>query len=337
MKALLLLATVLGTICWSVADEELCVGRCTEGFNITRKCQCDPLCVYYQSCCFDYVTACKPKVTRGDVFAFPEDEYGYETYDEATGSPLLATEPAETEPTVGDLLETDPVETDPEITDPFETDPVTTVFKEVDSVTPNPVVMDPVETEAPLQEATAPAVVIPNPRSTAEPTESGTSESEPPRTETELSPEQEEEEDLCSGKPFDAFTDLKNGSIYAFRGKYFYELDEKKARDGYPKLIQDVWGIPGPIDAAFTRINCEGKTYIFKGGEYWRFDNGVLDPGFPRNISKGFDRIPNDIDAAFSLPAKDYQSRERVYFFKGKGSGVAEVPWRVLWVQVVGI
>lgn len=26
------------------------------------------------------------------------------------------------------------------------------------------------------------------------------------------------EEELCSGKPFDAFTELKNGSIFAFRG-----------------------------------------------------------------------------------------------------------------------
>lgn len=26
------------------------------------------------------------------------------------------------------------------------------------------------------------------------------------------------EEELCSGKPFDAFTNLKNGSIFAFRG-----------------------------------------------------------------------------------------------------------------------
>lgn len=28
------------------------------------------------------------------------------------------------------------------------------------------------------------------------------------------------EEELCSGKPFDAFTDLKNGSLFAFRGDY---------------------------------------------------------------------------------------------------------------------
>ncbi|KAJ1186321.1 hypothetical protein NDU88_003104 [Pleurodeles waltl] len=316
MKALLLLATVLGTICSSVADEELCVGRCTEGFNITRKCQCDPLCVYYQSCCSDYATACKQIVTRGDVFALPDDEYGYETYDEATGSPLFATEPAGSEHTVADLLEKDPVEIDPTEIDPVETETVTTYLEEAGTVMIDPVQIDLVEAEVPLQEATETTVVITKPPPTVGPTESGVSESESPAPEIELSPEQEEE-DLCSGKPFDAFTDLKNGSIYAFRGKYFYELDEKKARDGYPKLIQDVWGIPGPIDAAFTRINCEGKTYIFKGGEYWRFDNGVLDPGFPRNISRGFDKIPNDIDAAFAVPAKDYGSSERVYFFKG--------------------
>lgn len=47
-------------------------------------------------------------------------------------------------------------------------------------------------------------------------------------------------------------------------GLYCYELDEKAVRPGYPKLIRDVWGIEGPIDAAFTRINCQGKTYLFK-------------------------------------------------------------------------
>ena len=49
-------------------------------------------------------------------------------------------------------------------------------------------------------------------------------------------------------------------------GEYFFVLDEKSVLPGYPKLIKDVWGIKGPIDAAFTRINCQGKTYIFKVG-----------------------------------------------------------------------
>lgn len=46
--------------------------------------------------------------------------------------------------------------------------------------------------------------------------------------------------------------------------EYFFELDDKAVLPGYPKLIEDVWGIPGPIDAAFTRINCNGQSYIFK-------------------------------------------------------------------------
>lgn len=121
----------------------------------------------------------------------------------------------------------------------------------------------------------------------------------------------------CSGRPFDAFLQLKNGSIYAFRGEYFFELDDKSVLPGYPKLIQDVWGITGPIDAAFTRINCQGKSYIFKGNRYWRFDGDVLDQDYPRNISVGFDGIPDDVDAAFAVPAPSHRGKEKAYFFKG--------------------
>ncbi|XP_062867805.1 vitronectin b [Trichomycterus rosablanca] len=123
--------------------------------------------------------------------------------------------------------------------------------------------------------------------------------------------------EICSGQAFDAFLQMKNGSIYAFRGEYFFELDEKAVMPGYPKLIKDVWGIPGPIDAAFTRINCEGKSYIFKGNKYWRFDGHVLDPGYPRNISVGFDNIPDDVDAAIALPAVGHRKKEKAYFFTG--------------------
>ncbi|XP_023144552.1 vitronectin b [Amphiprion ocellaris] len=120
----------------------------------------------------------------------------------------------------------------------------------------------------------------------------------------------------CSGRPFDAFLQLKNSSIYAFRGEYFFELDDKSILPGYPKLIEDVWGISGPISAAFTRINCQGKSYIFKGNQYWRFDGDVLDEDYPRLISVGFDGIPNDVDAAFAVPAPSHRGREKAYFFK---------------------
>ncbi|XP_047463836.1 vitronectin b [Mugil cephalus] len=121
----------------------------------------------------------------------------------------------------------------------------------------------------------------------------------------------------CSGQAFDAFLQLKNGSVYAFRGDYFFELDDKSVLPGYPKLIQDVWGISGPISAAFTRINCQGKSYIFKGNKYWRFDGDVLDEDYPRDISVGFEGIPEDIDAAFAVPAPSHRGKEKAYFFKG--------------------
>ncbi|XP_061461150.1 vitronectin isoform X2 [Rhineura floridana] len=203
------------------------------------------------------MTTCKSKVTRGDVFVQPEDDY----------------------------LDYDiPNATTPE---PTNSAPQTMTFLTYDYLW----------SEGPTEWV-------------AKPTEAA------PLLETEAPTYTPEEEVLCSGKPFDAFTSLKNGSIYAFRGKYFYELDEKSVRPGYPKLIEEVWGIEGPIDTAFTRINCEGKTYIFKGSQYWRFADGVLEPDFPRNISDGFNGIPEDLDAAFALPAQNYISSERVYFFK---------------------
>ncbi|KAJ7309033.1 hypothetical protein JRQ81_008321 [Phrynocephalus forsythii] len=259
---LLGLALLLGWMCGAFGAEESCEGRCGKIFDKQKKCQCDDLCLYYQSCCDDYTTVCKSKVTRGDMFLQPEDDY-VDYYD-----PGNATAPV----------------------------PTTTLGPEPAGTT----VFD----YTWVDESDVAAPVAPE-------------EDLPPTTEESPSLGPEEEEILCSGKPFDAFTSLKNGSIYAFRGKYFYELDEKSVRPGYPKLIQEVWGIEGPIDAAFTRINCEGKTYLFQGGLYWRIADGVLEPGFPRNISDGFKGIPDHLDAALALPAQNYFSNERAYFFKG--------------------
>uniref|UniRef100_A0A672JJ25 Vitronectin a n=1 Tax=Salarias fasciatus TaxID=181472 RepID=A0A672JJ25_SALFA len=139
-----------------------------------------------------------------------------------------------------------------------------------------------------------------------------------PLTAVSRQPTPDPDAQVCSGRPFDSFMQVKNGSMYAFRGEYFFELDQKSVLPGYPKLIKDVWGISGPIDAAFTRVNCQGKTYIFKGTKYWRFEDGVLDDDYPRDISVGFDRIPDHLDAAFALPASSHNGREKVYFFKGE-------------------
>ncbi|CAL8306708.1 unnamed protein product [Lota lota] len=122
---------------------------------------------------------------------------------------------------------------------------------------------------------------------------------------------------LCSGRPVGAVTTLRNGTIVVFRGHYFWLLDRNRI-PGPARSITQVWGVPSPVDTVFTRCNCQGKTYIFKGSLYWRFDKDVVDPGYPKLIHQGFDGLRGHITAALSVP--QYRSRrESVYFFKRGG------------------
>ncbi|XP_031715462.1 proteoglycan 4b [Anarrhichthys ocellatus] len=122
---------------------------------------------------------------------------------------------------------------------------------------------------------------------------------------------------LCSGRPVGAVTTLRNGTVVVFRGHYFWFLDRYMV-PGPARGITQVWGVPSPIDTAFTRCNCQGKTYIFKGSQYWRFENSLLDPNYPKVIQVGFDGLRGQITAALSVP--QYQRRrESVYFFKRGG------------------
>ncbi|MBN3308335.1 VTNC protein, partial [Amia calva] len=259
--AVILLLTGLGI---ALAAEDSCDGRCDNGFESSKKCQCDSMCKYYKSCCIDYDSVCKVKA-RGDVFNFPEDDYDYYSNN----------------------------------------DTATSTGPPVSGATLRPNSFKPGHTDTQDIHPTLSTSQSPAPPTIAGP--AAPSNSSGPLPEAEA----------CSGKSFDAFMQLKNGSIFAFRGENFYELDEKAVKPGYPKLIKDVWGIEGPIDAAFTRINCQGKTYIFKGNQYWRFDDTVMDPDYPRDISVGFTKIPGHVDAAFALPAPGYYGKEKVYFFKG--------------------
>lgn len=60
--------TLLCSLC---ALTDSCEGRCDEGFNALKKCQCDTLCNYYQSCCTDYSTVCKAKGTSPAAIHVP--------------------------------------------------------------------------------------------------------------------------------------------------------------------------------------------------------------------------------------------------------------------------
>uniref|UniRef100_A0A3Q4HYX0 Proteoglycan 4-like n=1 Tax=Neolamprologus brichardi TaxID=32507 RepID=A0A3Q4HYX0_NEOBR len=99
---------------------------------------------------------------------------------------------------------------------------------------------------------------------------------------------------LCSGRPVSGVTTLRNGTMVVFRGHYFWLLDSNRV-PGPPRGITQVWGVPSPIDTVFTRCNCQGKTYIFKGSQYWRFENDAVDPGYPKVITTGFDGLQGHI------------------------------------------
>ena len=58
--------------------------------------------------------------------------------------------------------------------------------------------------------------------------------------------------------------------------------------NGYPKDISK-WGVPSNIEGAFLHSN--GKTYFFKNGVYWKFNDewksvDMADPKFPRDTKK---------------------------------------------------
>lgn len=255
--------------------------RCENGFDSTKKCQCDSMCKYYKSCCSDYESTCG-MMTRGDTFVFAEDDD-----DSTTPTPRHSAHHYDS--TQRPSRQERPSERPRTDFNPRQTDEGAMVMTK------------------PQKEVKGTEVL--GNGTTAEPTAA------PNSTATTAAPDPDAE--ACSERPFDSFMQVKNGSIYAFRGEYFFVLDQKSVLPGYPKLIKDVWGIQGPIDAAFTRMNCQGKTYIFKGNKYWRFDDGVLDEDYPRDISVGFDKIPDYVDAAFALPAPGHNGKEKVFFFKG--------------------
>ncbi|NXW57470.1 PRG4 protein, partial [Eurystomus gularis] len=128
-----------------------------------------------------------------------------------------------------------------------------------------------------------------------------------------------DEKDLCSGKPADGMVALPNGTLAVFRGHYYWLLNGRSPPTNNPRRITDGWGIPSPIDAVFSRCNCDGKTFFIKGPLYWRFTNGVMDKGYPKPLANGFAGLKGKIVA--TLPVATYNNRpESVYFIKKDGN-----------------
>ena len=61
--------------------------------------------------------------------------------------------------------------------------------------------------------------------------------------------------------------------------------------DGYPRDISAWRGIPADLDAAFQ--GKDGKTYFFKSGQYWKFNDKAVavekaQPAYPRNTGENW-------------------------------------------------
>ncbi|NXL60450.1 PRG4 protein, partial [Chordeiles acutipennis] len=131
--------------------------------------------------------------------------------------------------------------------------------------------------------------------------------------------EKKDEKDLCNGKPANGMVALPNGTLAVFRGHYYWLLNGRNPPTTNPRRISDGWGIPSPIDAVFSRCNCDGKTFFIKGPLYWRFTNGVMDKGYPKPLANGFAGLSGKIVA--TLPVARYNNRpESVYFIKKDGN-----------------
>ncbi|RXN12067.1 matrix metallo ase-25-like protein [Labeo rohita] len=107
----------------------------------------------------------------------------------------------------------------------------------------------------------------------------------------------------------DAVYERKTDSrIIFFIGSQYWVFKDTAAVSGYPRPLSD-WGLVSHdgsdvkrVDAAFIWAH-NGKTYIFSGGEFWRFSEGSEtekrspEAGYPRSTSlwKGAPSNPDDI------------------------------------------
>ncbi|XP_029312805.1 matrix metalloproteinase-25 [Cottoperca gobio] len=113
-----------------------------------------------------------------------------------------------------------------------------------------------------------------------------------------------------------------DGRIIFFIGSQYWVFKDREAMSGYPRPLSE-WGMKTKsgelvdrVEAAFIWAH-NGKTYLFSGGEFWRFDEGrkgeqVIskpEPGYPRNNSL-WEGMPLHMDDVISWGEGD------AYFFK---------------------
>jgi hypothetical protein len=130
---------------------------------------------------------------------------------------------------------------------------------------------------------------------------------------------------------FDAAFNGQNGfagKLYFFKGDRYvrYDWATDKTDPGYPKSIAAEWhGLPANfttgIDAAVTgKGPFAGKAYLFKGGQYVRYDwaTDKTDPGYPKSIAAMWPGLPADFTSGIQAAMNGQKGFEgKLYLFKG--------------------
>lgn len=97
-------------------------------------------------------------------------------------------------------------------------------------------------------------------------------------------------------KKIDAVYERKSdGRIIFFTGSQYFVFKDTEAMSGYPRPLSD-WGLKtksgAPVDkveAAFIWAH-NGKTYLFSGGQFWRFDESRMSERAIRQPEQGYPR-----------------------------------------------
>ncbi|KAI4461533.1 matrix metalloproteinase [Holotrichia oblita] len=131
----------------------------------------------------------------------------------------------------------------------------------------------------------------------------------------------------------DAAYERPDGMIILFAGKEVWIYDGYQFVEDSPQSLSSYYGLPNSlnkIDAVqiwekngstellkcivdFISILIVGKTYLYKGDYFWRFNetSKTIDPGYPMDMSR-WRGVPSHLDAAITW------TDGITYFFKGK-------------------
>ncbi|KAJ3607383.1 hypothetical protein NHX12_024434 [Muraenolepis orangiensis] len=122
-----------------------------------------------------------------------------------------------------------------------------------------------------------------------------------------------------------------DSSIMFFIGSEYWLFRDTQVKNGYPRPLSD-WGMRTregamveKVDAAFIWAH-NGKTYLFSGGDFWRFDESSKsqqeirhpEAGYPRDTALW--RVPANVDDIISWGEGDaYFFKDNLYWVLKKG------------------